>query len=147
MSNKRVRTALVIIEILIGLSAVSGGFALVTGAFDQWLPVTFLQGTPFSDYTIPGLLLAIIIGGGMWLAAAMQYSRHAWAVLFSAAMGLLLIFWETVEIAIINRFEQATITSTIIQQVLFSLLGLLIFELSVYLWTTEYASRPIAIKQ
>jgi hypothetical protein len=141
MGRNEVRIALIVLEVLIGLNAVGGGIALLFDAFNQWLPVTFLQGTPFHDYTIPGLLLTFVIGGGMLLAAATQYIRHAWAVLLSAAMGLFLICWEIVEIAIIDRFEQAVVTSTVVQQILFLLLGLVIFELAIYLWTTEYTSR------
>jgi hypothetical protein len=144
MGRKEVRIALVVLEALIGLSAVSGGIALLIGAFAQWLPTTFLQGTLFSDYAIPGLLLTFVIGGGMLLAAVTQYIRHVWAVLLSAAMGLLLICWEIGEITIIDRFEQAVVTSTIMQQMLFSLLGIVVFELSMYLWMTEYSGQSIA---
>lgn len=144
MGRDNVRIALVVLEVLVGLNAVFGGIALLIGMFNQWLPVTFLQGTLFSDYTIPGLLLTFVIGGGMLLAAATQYIRHAWAVLLSVAMGLLLISWEVVEIVIIDRFEQATVPSTIVQQMLLTLLGIAIFELAIYLWTTEYTGRPAA---
>jgi hypothetical protein len=143
MGRKEVRIALIVIEVCIGLNAVIGGFALLIGVFDQWLPITFLQGTLFRDYTIPGLFLSIVIGGGMLLAAATQYIRHAWAVLLSAAMGLLLICWEVIEIAVIDRFEQAVVPSTIVQQLLLSSLGIAIFELAMYLWTTEYTSRSM----
>ena len=145
MGRKEVRIALIVLEICIGLNALVGGFALTIGAFDQWLPTTFLQGTLFSDYTIPGLFLSIVIGGGMLLAAATQYIRHAWAVLLSAAMGLLLIVWELVEIVIIDRFEQAVVPSTVVQQLLLASLGIAIFELAMYLWTAEYTSQSTKI--
>jgi hypothetical protein len=114
------------------------GIAILTGAFDQWFSITWLQGTPFSNYTIPGLVLTIVIGGGMLLAAATAFIRREWAVLLSAAMGVIMIGWGIVEVAIIDRYEQAVIPSTVAQQVLFPALGLVITGLAAYLWTTEY---------
>src|SRR6266571_5551081 len=116
MKHKGIRFALVIIEAFIGLGAIGGGIALLIGAFAQWLPVTFLQGTPFSDYTIPGLVLTFVVGGGMLLAAATLFLRREWVVLLSAAMGLIMIGWEIVEVAIIDRYEQAVVPSTVVQQ-------------------------------
>jgi hypothetical protein len=141
MKHKGIRFALVVIEAFIGLGAIGGGIALLIGAFAQWLPVTFLQGTPFSDYTIPGLVLTFVVGGGMLLAAATLFLQREWALLLSAAMGLIMIGWETVEVTIIDRYEQAVVPSTVVQQVLFSGLGLAIFGLAAYLWMTEYRRR------
>ncbi len=139
MKHKGIRIALVVIEGFIGLGAIGGGIALLTSAFPtQWLPVAWLQGTPFSDYTIPGLILLIVIGGGMLLAAATQFVQREWAVLLSAAMGLIMIGWIIVEVAIIDRYEQAIVPPTVVQQVLFPVLGLVIFGLAAYLWMAEY---------
>ncbi len=141
MKHKGIRIALAVIEACIGLGAIGGGIALLIGAMGQWLPVAFLQGTPFSDYIIPGLLLTVVVGGGMLLAAATQFIAREWAVLLSAAMGLILIGWEIVEVAIIDRYAQAVVPSTVVQQVLFSVLGLVIIGLSAYLWMTEYRGQ------
>jgi hypothetical protein len=103
MKHRRIRIALVVIEAFIGLAASGGGIAILTGAFDQWFSVAWLQGTPFSDYTVPGLLLLIVVGGGMLLAAATQFIQREWAVLLSAAMGFIMVGWEMVEVAIIDR--------------------------------------------
>ena len=143
MEHKGRRITLAALEGFTGLGAVGGGIAILTGAFHQWFSLAWLQGTPFSDFTIPGLALLVIIGGGMLLAAAAQFMRREWAVLFSAAMGLVMIGFEIVEIAVINRFEEAVIPSTIVQQVLFMAIGLTIFALSVSLWMAEYRHRHV----
>ena len=143
MEHKGRRIMLATIEGLTGLGAIGGGIAILTGAFNRWFPVAWLQGTPFSDYTIPGLALLVIIGGGMLLAAAAQFVRRAWAVLFSAAMGLVMIGFEVVEIAVINRNAEAVVPSTIVQQVLFIVIGLTIFALSASLWMAEYRRRHL----
>jgi len=138
MKHKAIRTVLVGIEAIIGLGAISGGIAILSGDFDQWLPLSWLQGTPFSDYTIPGLILLIVIGGGMLLAAATVFIQREWAVLLSALMGLVMIGFEIFEIAIIDRYADAIVPSSIIQQVLMSGLGIIVFGLASYLWMSEY---------
>jgi hypothetical protein len=143
MKHKGIRIALAVIEACIGLGAIGGGIALLIGAMGQWLPVAFLQGTPFSDYIIPGLLLTVVVGGGMLLAAATQFIQREWTVLLSAAMGLIMIGWEIVEVAIIDRYAQAVVPSTVVQQVLFSVLGLVIIGLSAYVWMAEYRGEHV----
>lgn len=138
MRHKKMRITLASIEAFIGLGAVGGGLAILTGAFDQWFPVSWLQGTPFNDYLIPGLILLIIVGGGMLLAAVTLFARREFALLLSATMGLIMIGWEIVEVTIIDRYEQAVIPSTIAQQVLFVALGLIIVGLAVWLWSAEH---------
>jgi hypothetical protein len=143
MKHKGIRIALAVIEACIGLGAIGGGIALLIGAMGQWLPVAFLQGTPFSDYIIPGLILTVVVGGGMLLAAATQFIQREWTVLLSAAMGLILIGWEIVEVAIIDRYAQAVVPSTVVQQVLFSVLGLVIIGLSTSVWMAEYRGEHV----
>lgn len=146
MKHKGIRIALAVIEAVIGLGAIGGGIAILTGAFDQWFSVAWLAGTPFSDYTIPGLVLLIVVGGGMLLGAAAQFIQRAWTVLLSAVLGLILLGWEIIEIAIIDRYAQAVIPSTVVQQVLFTVLGLLIFGLATSLWMMEYRGHSLLIR-
>jgi hypothetical protein len=142
MKHKGIRIPLVLLEAFVAVGAIGGGLCLLTGAFNfrQGIPLVWLAGTPFSDYTIPGLILLIVVGGGMLIAAATQFVQREWAVLLSAAMGLIMIGWIIVEVAIIDRYEQAIVPPTVVQQVLFPVLGLVIFGLAAYLWVTEYSS-------
>ncbi|HLJ32871.1 MAG TPA: hypothetical protein VKU38_04430 [Ktedonobacteraceae bacterium] len=43
-----------------------------------------------------------------------------------------------VKVAIIDRYAQAVVPSTVVQQVLFTVLGLVIFGLAASLWMTVY---------
>jgi hypothetical protein len=138
MKHKAIRIILLVIEAIIGLGAIGGGIAILAGAFNQWFPLAWLQGTPFNDYTIPGLILLIVIGGGMVLAAATILIQREWSVLLSAAMGLVMIGFEIFEIAIIDRYPDATVPSSLSQQAIMSILGLVIFGLASYLWISEY---------
>jgi hypothetical protein len=74
----------------------------------------------------------------MLLAATTVFVKREWAVLLQAAMGLVMIGFEVVEVAIIDRYAQAVVPPTIVQQMLLSTLGLLIFGLAGYLWLSEY---------
>lgn len=145
MPHKASRIALASIEVLIGLTALGGGAAVVTGAFGfaQWLPVSWLAGTPFADYTVPGLVLFVVIGGGMLLAATTIFIQREWTVLLSAAMGLVMVGFEAVEAAIIDRNPDAVVPPTVIQQALMAGLGLLVFGVAGSLWLREFRGRHV----
>jgi hypothetical protein len=146
MPHRGIRLTLALSEGFVGLCG--GGIALLTGAFGfaQWLPTSVLQGTPFSDYTIPGLVLCLVllvlIGGGMALAASTIFMRRPWAVLLSVAMGLVMVGFEAVEIAVIDRNPPAIVPQTVAQQFLFVGLGLVIVGLAVTLWFRDYSAYP-----
>ena len=92
MKHEVIRVALVVIEAFIGLGAIGGGFGLLRGVvFNYEVPVAWLAGTPFSDYTIPGLALVIVVGGSTLLAAATVFIYREWAVLVSVLAGLLMV--------------------------------------------------------
>lgn len=147
MKQKGIRIALFVIEVFIGLCAIGGGLAILTNAFhfNQWLPVEWLADTPFRDYTVPGLVLLIIVGGGMLTAAVTVFVQRAWAVLFSAAMGLIMMGFEFFEATILDRYPQAVIPSTIGQQILMSGLGLVIFALACFLWMSEHRQQHFPV--
>lgn len=92
MKHTLVRIALVVVEALVALSAIAGGLWLVAGR--SGLPLAWLAGTPFSDYTIPGLVLVIVVGGSALLAAATVFIHREWAVLISVLAGLLMAGYE-----------------------------------------------------
>lgn len=58
MNHKLVRITLCALEVHAAVCTVAGGVALLAGVIR--FPLAMLQGTLFSDYTIPALLLAIV---------------------------------------------------------------------------------------
>jgi hypothetical protein len=146
MKHKIIRIALIVIELFVGLWAVIGGVGLMTGAIPFLLmPVEYLQGTPFSDYTIPGLLLLIVVGGSFLLAAATILTGREVGVLASALAGLIVIGFEAVEVAIIDRYA-IVLPNAVPQQVIMSVLGLACFGLAAYLWMTEYRKLHVSTR-
>ena len=143
MNHKLVRIALVAIETFVGLGAIAGGIALLTGVFAQGIPVAWLQGTPFSDYTVPGLALAILVGGGMLLAAATVFILREWAVLVSAVAGIFMVGFEVVEAVSVDSKAGNGLPLMAGLQVFYFVLGLAIFGLAAYLWMTEYRDHSL----
>jgi hypothetical protein len=141
VTHKGIRIALLFLETFIWTSALAGGIAILQGAvFGFVLPLAWLAGTPFSDYTIPGLALVIVVGGSALLAAVTVFIQREWAVLVSALAGLLLAGYEVVEVvAIDSKFGDALPTFLGIQLVYF-VLGLAVFGLAGSLWMRDY--RP-----
>ncbi len=141
LKHKVIRIALFVIEAFIGLSAIQGGIALLRGAFDQWVPVAWLAGTPFSDYTIPGLVLVIVVGGSALLAAATVFIHREWAVLVSVLAGLLMVGYLVVEVVSLDSKVGNVLPSVLVPQLLYFVLGLAVFGLAGSLWMREYRSQ------
>lgn len=137
MKHKIVRISLFVLEALAALGAIAGGLALLAGIIR--FPPEQLQGTPFSDYTIPGLILAIVVGGSSLVGAVTVFLHRELAVLCSAAAGLILAGWIIGEVILLAPFA-------ITWQLPFLAWGLVIFGLAAYLWMNEYREQHYHIR-
>lgn len=86
-----------ILTLIVGVGAVYGGVGLLLdaerlGAKDSWL-----DGTPFPNYVVPGLVLLTVIGGGMLATAVSALRNSRFASDAALAMGILLLLWGIVE--------------------------------------------------
>jgi hypothetical protein len=136
MQHKLVRLALAILEGFGALTAIAGGIALMMGEIQ--FPLAWLQGTPFSDYTIPGLVLFLVVGGGMLLAVTTVFLQREGAVLISMAVGLFMMAFEAVEVASVDSKVGEALALALLLQVFYFVLGLTIFGLATYLWWAEF---------
>ena len=142
MPHKGIRIALLVLEAFIGLSAIQGGIGLLRGVeFNFVVPVAWLAGTPFSDYTIPGLVLAIVVGGSALFAAATVFIHREWAVLASVLAGLLMVGYLVVEAICIDSKVGNDLPTALGLQLLYLVLGLTVFGLAGFLWMREYRSQ------
>jgi hypothetical protein len=96
MGSKVLRIALIVLDGFLALTALAGGVALLIGVAAP--PVEQLAGSPFKDYTIPGLALLVLVGGGALAAAIMTLRRNPLAPLASASAGGMIMFFEIVEV-------------------------------------------------
>jgi hypothetical protein len=146
MKQKVRRIALFVIEAFIALTAIQGGIGLLRGAFDQVVPLAWLDGTPFSNYTIPGLVLALVVGGGALLAAASVFISREWTVLVSVLAGLLLAGYEAVEVVSLDSKVGDALPMVLGLQLFYFVLGLTVFGLAGSLWMKEYHRQPFHLR-
>ena len=91
---------LLALELFVAFWAFAGGIGMMGGGLD--LPSDWLDGTPFSSYFFPGLILFVVVGGSMLAASLAVWSRHRFAGPASLAVGSILLIWITVQVALIG---------------------------------------------
>jgi hypothetical protein len=97
---KRIKTGLIVLQVLVAANAVGGGIYGLAGA--KGVPAEWLEGSPFHTYTVPSLFLLCVIGGGMVLASAAWLLRRPSAPWLSLGMGVVLMLWIVAQVAIIT---------------------------------------------
>jgi hypothetical protein len=96
------RKAAAVVELLMGIGAFYGAANLLLDAEGFGVKRAWLEGSPFSDYTVPALLL-LALGCGM-IATALRAARdRPLAAFASRIMGALLIVFISVETAVIGH--------------------------------------------
>ena len=92
------------LELLLSVGALAGGLVLILAPRGEImpLPVSALAGSPFDTYLGPGLILFGVLGLGPLVAARLTWLRHSWAPLAAFIVGVALLIWVAVEIAIIG---------------------------------------------
>lgn len=131
MVKKILRILLIGLVAFLALTTIAGGIGLITGAIAT--PIEYLAGSPFSDFTIPGLSLSILVGGAATLATILLLRRHPFALFASVAAGVGIIIFEIVEVMVIG--SPPGIARNL--QVFYFVLGVLILVLSVLEWLSE----------
>src|SRR5215203_2876221 len=104
LSLPRVAKVVAALEILLGVGALGGGLVLIVAPRGEImpLPISALAGSPFETYLGPGVILCTVLGIGPLLAARLVWIRHPLAPLAAVVVGIALLIWVAVEIAIIG---------------------------------------------
>lgn len=113
MPASKIRVALLILDAFVALTAIGGGVAMVA-TLDRF-PPEWLRGSPFADYSIPGLILAGVVGGSAAAAAVALWRRPRLGVPASAMAGAILAGWVVGEIVILNQNGAATSPRTMME--------------------------------
>ena len=102
--RSRFAKAAIALEVLLGVGALGGGGALMLGPRGEImpLPLSALKGSPFDTYFVPGLILFGVLGLGSLAAALLVWLRHPLAPATTTVVGVVLLIWIAVEIAIIG---------------------------------------------
>ncbi len=91
----------------VAATSVAGGIALITGAIWPGAlsgispPLEYLEGSPFDSYLLPGIALALIVGGlhGVAFTAVLQRMNRANLAVTIAAYAI--VIWIIVQMTII----------------------------------------------
>jgi hypothetical protein len=149
MKHTLVRITIGVPEALIALSAIGGGIVLLAGTYKDGVlieaggrgqfPLEWLRHTPFSDYTIPALILAIGAGGSSLIDAVLVFTGREEGVLASVAAGLIMAGYIVVEVVMLKQGVSW------IEGLYFGL-GLLISGLAGYLWMVKHRGHRLQIR-
>jgi hypothetical protein len=93
----------------------------------------------FNDYTIPGLSLGLIVGGSAAFAAVLLIRRSPFSTLFAATAGIIIMFFEFVEVLVIG--SPAGIARNL--QIFYFGLGTLIVITSMAAWFLDLRRQPM----
>jgi hypothetical protein len=98
--NKLIRYALGVLQIFVGITAVLGGFGLVSdpSGTKMNVPLELLKNSPFTNYLIPGLFLLIVIGVGNVVAGIVTFLRHRYAGNMAVFFGVCLALYMITEV-------------------------------------------------
>lgn len=84
------RVMLIVVDIVVAVTAVGGGVALAAGLEGRRFPAGWLTDTPFGSYLIPGLILALGVGGSAAVAAAFTFTAPKTGAWVSVLAGVML---------------------------------------------------------
>jgi hypothetical protein len=102
-SNRNSESAprgLIALIVLVGAMAFVCGIGLIINGLG--MPEAELDGTPFSSYLIPGLVLCLVVGGSLLGAACLAHRQSPLASLATLGAGCVLLGWIIVEAVLIN---------------------------------------------
>ncbi|MET0725140.1 MAG: hypothetical protein ABWY36_02240 [Leifsonia sp.] len=118
------------------ISAIGGGASLLL-TNGLGMPLAMLDGSPFSSFIVPAIVLLVVVGGTQSVGFGLLIVRRPSSLLWSAAAGFGMTIWILVETAIIQGFS-------VLQAIYFSL-GILELALVIgILWagSTTAAGTP-----
>jgi hypothetical protein len=101
------RSTLLVVEAFVAVTAFAGGLALMLGALIpdlSWVitpPAEYLEGSPFSSYLVPGLVLALVLGGLNVVAFVLLLQRRPSALFAAATAGYAALIWIFVQMMVI----------------------------------------------
>jgi hypothetical protein len=101
------RRLLVILDLIVAVTAIAGGTVLVVSALlPSWStvlapPREYLEGSPFESYLVPGLALALLLGGVHLVAAVLLLRRSRVQLIGATVAGYAMLIWIFVQMIVI----------------------------------------------
>lgn len=126
---------LIILTGFLSLTSIPGGIALLTGFNSP--PDSQLVGTIFKSFLIPGLALSVAVGGSALLATILLIHKNRFSSLSSTVTGIVIMFFEFVEVLMIG--SPPVIARTL--QIFYFGLGTIITIFSLCVWFIDIKSE------
>ena len=136
-SNRRPGTvwALMVFLCIQALGAIGGGAGLVQDPVENiGMPLSMLEGSPFSDFLVPGLILLIVVGLPPLAAVYGLAGRRRWGWWLAIVAGVGLLIWIITEVALLGYLPGTGIGL----QIGMGLLGVLILVMALVRPTRRY---------
>jgi len=133
-------TILIYLTGFLSLTSMLGGIALVLGFNTP--PVEQLNGSIFKDFTIPGIVLTLFVGGSALVAAILLIRKNMFASAFSLLTGIIIMSFEFIEVLVIGSPEGIARNL----QILYFGVGSIISYLSISNWVIDLLSQKSNIK-
>lgn len=91
---------LLVLLFLNGIGGAGGGIGVMKDALP--FPLLWLEGTPFHNYFLPGLILCVVVGGSQLFAAYALLARRSFEKTAALTASWILIGWMIGEIYFIG---------------------------------------------
>ncbi len=97
-------TALAVMQVFNGLSALAGGFGLMSDPSGEALAMktAWLEGTPFSSFLFPGIILFVVNGIGNTAGAVITFRKNKLAAKTGIAFGIIMMGWIVSQVLFIG---------------------------------------------
>jgi len=117
------------------LGAIGGGVGLVQDPVENiGMPLSMLDGSPFSDFLVPGLILLIVVGLPPLVAVYGLAGRRRWGRWFAIVAGAGLVIWIITEVVLLGYLPGTGLGL----QIGMGLLGVLILVMALVRPTRRY---------
>lgn len=133
MKQQNLVRVLMGLEVFVGVGGLYGGGSLVSDPTGGGLgmPVSMLEGTPFSNYLIPGIVLFAVNGVFPLVVVLAEALKLEWARVLHLGVGALLTGWMVVQVLLVGL--------TVPLQVVMLVTGLAILAVALAHWS---GTRP-----
>lgn len=101
------KTLLFILVSFIAVTSTLSGLLMISNPNGEImkLPLSLLDGTPFKNFLIPGILLFTIVGGVNLLALFYNIQRHVNRYNWAIAGGIIISGWIVVQMILIHAVQ------------------------------------------
>jgi FtsH-binding integral membrane protein len=105
--TNNMKTILFLLVSFTALTALSSGILMIynpSGSFFQ-MSESLLNGTPFKNFLVPGIVLALLVGGTNLAAVILNLMRNKNRYNWAIAAGVMISGWIIVQMILISAFS------------------------------------------